>query len=89
MEDQNALWISSGAMAWDGLENPCMCRAFLYAHFHMYSGKHLEGGKVPAAQAIPFWERVLRLSRDRADQEEADFCEEDVTLRETIAALEE
>eukprot|EP00972_Heterocapsa_arctica_P079873 11769791-Heterocapsa_arctica.AAC.1 len=23
MEDQNALWLESGSMAWDGLESPC------------------------------------------------------------------
>jgi hypothetical protein len=89
MEDQSALWTASGAAAWDGIENPCWCRSFMYAHFHMHTGKHLEGAKVPAEEAIPFWERVLQATRKRAEQEEADYREEDATLREAVAALEE
>eukprot|EP00972_Heterocapsa_arctica_P099126 14628757-Heterocapsa_arctica.AAC.1 len=60
----------------------------MYAHFHTYSGKHQEGGRVPAADAIPFWERVLVLSRERADQEEAEARKKEASLREAFEALE-
>jgi hypothetical protein len=76
-------------MAWDGMEFPCMCRAFLHAHFHTTPGRHQEGARVPAETAVPFWEKVLVLSRERSDQEDSEARVVEASMREAYTALEE
>eukprot|EP00972_Heterocapsa_arctica_P034483 5077748-Heterocapsa_arctica.AAC.1 len=51
LDNQDALWLRTGGMAWDGLEYPCMCRMFLHAHFRQTPGRHQEGARVPAEAA--------------------------------------
>eukprot|EP00972_Heterocapsa_arctica_P033501 4931845-Heterocapsa_arctica.AAC.1 len=62
LEAQDALWKFTSGNAWDGINNPCMCRKFVHAHYHR-TARHQEGARAPADTAIPFWERVLELEQ--------------------------
>eukprot|EP00972_Heterocapsa_arctica_P052893 7786375-Heterocapsa_arctica.AAC.1 len=66
-----------------------MCRSFLHAHYHTTPGRHLEGARAPTAIAVPFWERVLALSRERSDQDDSEAAEEEGKDREAYLLLEE
>eukprot|EP00972_Heterocapsa_arctica_P059642 8795359-Heterocapsa_arctica.AAC.1 len=49
--DSSTQWRKSGAVVWDGIQDPCGCGAFVFAHYHDKGGGHKEGDRCPPDQA--------------------------------------
>eukprot|EP00972_Heterocapsa_arctica_P107921 15894975-Heterocapsa_arctica.AAC.1 len=87
--DQSDQWRRTGAMVWDGFQNPCNCKAFVHAHYHEKAGRHQEGERCLPDQAIPFWERILEEGSQNYAEEDAKAAAEESKAREEVWQCEE
>eukprot|EP00972_Heterocapsa_arctica_P104181 15353998-Heterocapsa_arctica.AAC.1 len=69
--DSSARWKKSGARIWDGMPDPCRCKAFVLFHYHDKGGNLQDGTPCPPDQAVPFWERILDEDLRKDEEEEA------------------
>jgi hypothetical protein len=69
MEEQDTLWKRTGGEIWDGLQAPCFCNSYTFAHYHAYSGRYTEGAKAAKEVAVPFWTKVISCMEERHQEE--------------------
>eukprot|EP00972_Heterocapsa_arctica_P099309 14655326-Heterocapsa_arctica.AAC.1 len=82
-------WERTGGMVWDGIQDPCGCRAFVHAHFHTKPGRHLAWQRCDPTKTIPFWERILQDSEKAREEAEAKEQEAEQEAMDEVHQSEE